>query len=776
MRWNRIIGLGLALGSIAPGSGRAQEPSKPTASATEANPATPAAGHSVHGEAFDAGPRSAATLIPGMGQSPFPVTHASAEAQKFVDQGVAQLHSFFYFEAERSFRQAAQLSPACPMTYWGMAMANVNNAKRAKGFLKEAKKKAEGNKLTRREQLYIEALDALYADAGDDKERKKNHLQGLETLLAEFPGDLNARAWLAMVTWQNSTTDGIGSRQAIDLLIESVLEREPQHPGAHHYRIHLWDHQKATRAEKAAAAYAPSAPGIAHAWHMPGHTYTELRRYADAAYQQEGSARVDHAYMIRDRIMPFEIHNYFHNNQWLATSLGNVGRAREAIAVARNLVEQPRDPQKNGPNDGGSGQRSGRLRWAETLARFEMWDDLIAATESGALDWSDTQPERVERHRSLGLAYAAKGDKARLAEQIAQLRTLEKKEAERGNRPGPNASRGVNPPAAASAPPAAETATATPATAPRSGPGNGGGAAATALAELEGHAKLLDGDVVAAFDLFGKAPAMRAETLARAQLKARNFGFAAASARAAVEKQPDQFAPLAALVEILAACGLDDEARTAYGKLEPMLRAADKDLPVLARLAPVVAGWKEAGRWTAAAEPTTEGDAAATRVPLEPLGPLLWAPPAAPGIRGVDTDGKTWDLADHRGRNTLVLFYLGGKCAQCMQQLREVGAEVDALRQAGTDVVAIGTDPIELARELKGNSDGIKFPMPLLADPGLELFRTYRAHDDFEGAPLHGAFLIDGAGGVRFARVSAEPFLDVDFLKREAARVRKLVP
>ena len=54
---------------------------------------------------------------------------------------------------------------------------------------------------------------------------------------------------------------------------------------------------------------------------MPGHTYTGLKRYADAAYQQEGSARVDHAYMIRDRVMPFEIHNYAHNNQWLCTSL-----------------------------------------------------------------------------------------------------------------------------------------------------------------------------------------------------------------------------------------------------------------------------------------------------------------------------------------------------------------------------------------------------------------------------------------------------------------------
>ena len=130
---------------------------------------------------------------------------------------------------------------------------------------------------------------------------------------------------------------------------------------------------------------------------MPGHTYTELKRYADAAFQQEGSARVDHAYMMRDRVMPFEIHNYAHNNQWLCTSLSHVGGVRDAIAVARNLVEQPRDPAKNGPNDGGSAQRSGRSRWSEILTRYELWDDLIAATTSGSLDWSNIPIEQSSR-------------------------------------------------------------------------------------------------------------------------------------------------------------------------------------------------------------------------------------------------------------------------------------------------------------------------------------------------------------------------------------------
>src|SRR5204863_7066258 len=96
----------------------ADEPNKPTASASESNPAVPAAGHSIHGEAFNDGPRQEARLLDGMGKIDFPVTSKSAEARQFVSQGVAQLHTFYYLEAERSFRQAAKLDPDCVMAHW----------------------------------------------------------------------------------------------------------------------------------------------------------------------------------------------------------------------------------------------------------------------------------------------------------------------------------------------------------------------------------------------------------------------------------------------------------------------------------------------------------------------------------------------------------------------------------------------------------------------------------------------------------------------------------
>ncbi len=100
-------------------SGKREAGGKPVAAKTAAKPETVApddevglpAGHSWHGEAFNEGPRQAAYLMPGTGDVSFPVSSKVKQVQEFINQGVGQLHGFWYFEAERSFRQAACARP-----------------------------------------------------------------------------------------------------------------------------------------------------------------------------------------------------------------------------------------------------------------------------------------------------------------------------------------------------------------------------------------------------------------------------------------------------------------------------------------------------------------------------------------------------------------------------------------------------------------------------------------------------------------------------------------
>ena len=145
----------------------------------------------------------------------------------------------------------------------------------------------------------------------------------------------------------------------------------------------------------------------------------------------------------------------------------------------------------------------------------------------------------------------------------------------------------------------------------------------------------------------------------------------------------------------------------------------------------------------ALAEPPATDDATIHRKDLSTLGPSTWAPFAAEPFTVATPQGKPWSLADHKGKNVVVLFFLGGKCAHCMQQLQVFSKEIEALKSLKTDLVALSTDDLDATKALMANPEGIKFTMPLLPNPELGIFKAYHAFDDFEGAPLHGTFLID---------------------------------
>ncbi len=385
------------------------------------------------------------------------------------------------------------------------------------------------------------------------------------------------------------------------------------------------------------------------------------------------------------------------------------------------------------------------------LARYELWQELIEDTETGRLDWSSVPLEQMQRAYFLGQARAAEGDQEGLASQISVLAGLKpakgasdgKKEGApaKGEKDAPKAPAGLD----------------------------------SALAELEGYQLLLRGENDAACERFRKATGMRKEALARAYVKAGRIEEAVSVARKAVEQNANQLPPQVALVEVLSAAGKEAEAREAYVSLMGLAAGADADLPFMERLAALKEGWK-AGGWTESVgcQPAAEGEL--RRASLVELGPLSWTPYQAPGFELVDTEGMSWSLEERlkERRFTVLVFYLGGQCAHCMQQLDLLGRAHGALTELGADVVGISTDDEEATRLLKHNGEGVSFPMRLLADPDLVVFKRYRCHDDFEEQPLHGIYLIDSKGGVRFHRVAAEPFLDVEFLKEEVRRVGKL--
>jgi peroxiredoxin len=123
------------------------------------------------------------------------------------------------------------------------------------------------------------------------------------------------------------------------------------------------------------------------------------------------------------------------------------------------------------------------------------------------------------------------------------------------------------------------------------------------------------------------------------------------------------------------------------------------------------------------------------------------------------------------------MFYLGSGCIHCIEQLNQFAPFTDAYQKAGITLLAVSADGQgELHKTVEMARSGGGFPFTILADPTLAAFQMYRAYDDFEGQPLHGLFLIDGEGRVRWQNISFQPFNQPEWLLKESKRLLGLPP
>lgn len=756
---------------------------------------SPTYGRSQHGAAFDEGPRQAAYLMAGMSKEVhLPVVGISEEAGAFFDQGLTQLHGFWYFESERSFRQVAKLHPECAMAYWGMCLANVENAERAARLIASAVERSAN--VPRYEQLWIDAFAKFYkldeaartelrsgdparvtkakdalAESNKKREREvteplsKQLIKDLGTIVFEFRDDIEAKAQLAVQIWlANEWGAGIPitSHVAVDGLLDDVFAKAPRHP-AHHYRVHLWDQEQGERALVSASKIGDSAPGIAHQWHMAGHIYAKVHRHAEAAWQQMASGRVDHAHMMRDRVMPFLIHNYGHNQEWLASSLSYQGRTDAALDVATNLAELPRHPKRNRITVGDDIAGLARGRLVEICEDHELWAEAIALEHDGYLEACDSASGDALRAELLGRAYFRTGnlvEAERIAKDVKSL--LVRARAERAK--------------------AIDTAE-DDAIARK----DDRGAIDRALDEarrqstdvvravmdlersLAGERLLAAGDAKGALAEFTAIEGFPKTLLADVHVAAGDPAKAIEILEAEVKENPRR---MPSLVRLLAAYRSENkpehEARRNELTVEltamtaatsPLLRRVEIS-PSLAPGAPTSAD--------VASFPADFG----TRPPLDSLGPSRWNPVAAPGFDLPEAGGASRRLADYRGKPVLVVFYLGFGCLHCVEQLNAIIPSAKGFADAGIDIVAIGADTVEAAAEsLAGRAETERFPFPILADPTHSAFKAWRCFDDFENMPLHGTFLVDGAGNVRWQDISFEPFTEMEWLLAESKRL-----
>lgn len=324
---------------------------------------------------------SAPVLFKNLGNLHLKISTTNTKAQAFFDQGLRLTYGFNHGEALRSFRAAQQLDPQCAMCFWGEALVlgpNVNagmtkdaQAPAAAAAAKALSLATSTSAATPTELALIKALvrrydvvppadraplDKAYADAMADAARAFPNDDTISVLFAESLMDLSPWDY-----WEAAGTKPKGRTAELVDVLERVLERNPNHPGAIHYYAHTME--ASSHPEKAlpyARLVAKQIPGAGHIVHMPAHIYYRVGLYKESLQANLDAIAVDEQYFRQSNSDAIYKGGYYpHNIHFVMVSalMGGDGKAAleagtkldKSISAASMKIEKGLQPVKAAP-------------------------------------------------------------------------------------------------------------------------------------------------------------------------------------------------------------------------------------------------------------------------------------------------------------------------------------------------------------------------------------------------------------------------------------------
>jgi tetratricopeptide (TPR) repeat protein len=302
---------------------------------------------------------SDAAVMQGLGEHHRAVTTTNPEAQAYFDQGLRLVYGFNHDEAARAFAKATQLDPKCASCFWGLALVlgpNYNVPMLPDRFpaawqaLQQAQSLAPA--ATPVEQALIGALAKRYPGAEPKdppamQPYNEAYAAAMTGVAKQFSDDLDvqvlaAESLMDVNPWKLWTPDGTpapGTEQIVALL-EGVLKKAPNHPGANHYYIHAVEASKhPERAVPSAERLAALMPNAGHIVHMPAHIFQRVGRYGDASAANRKAAEVDLGYIDRAPKWGYYAMYLVHNYGFLSFAASMEGRKAESIEAAQTAAK-----------------------------------------------------------------------------------------------------------------------------------------------------------------------------------------------------------------------------------------------------------------------------------------------------------------------------------------------------------------------------------------------------------------------------------------------------
>lgn len=365
-----------------------------------------------------------------------PVSTKVDSAQLYFDQGLSQLYAFNHGEAGRSFKTATRLDPSAPMPYWGLAMVlgpNYNAALNP-GALKDIRAAIENARsrsalATDIEKELITALALRFPDAPVEDMTAFNaaYATAMKKLSNQYPSNaelavLYIDALMNEHPWNFWLKDGTAQPWTNNTIavIESVLKKWPEHPGAIHYYIHATEaSQVPEKALPFADRLAELVKGNGHLVHMPSHTYIRTGDYHKGVLVNEEASASDSVYISQCRALGFyPMLLYPHNIHFLAACAFLEGSTKKAIDAAWMVSRQA---DKKYLAESITVQHFYSIPFY-VLVQLEKWEDILRLPMP---EESLIYPKAIW-HYARGLAYAGRSDFNKAEQELQNLEKIVK--------------------------------------------------------------------------------------------------------------------------------------------------------------------------------------------------------------------------------------------------------------------------------------------------------------------------------------------------------------
>lgn len=305
-----------------------------------------------------------ATMLEGLGDYSRPVSSRHPDVQRWFDQGLALTYGFNHDAAERSFLRATELDPECAMCWWGAALvlgphvnAGMDPAYALAAWDRLQRAEAAAADGPAHERAYVRALAPRYAKEPPEDRRALDeaYAVAMGKLAREYPDDLDAatlhaEALMNLQPWDYWDEDGRPKGNTAEFVaqLESVIARNPDHPGALHLYIHAVEaSSEPERGVAAADRLRTLVPAAGHLVHMPAHIYARVGRWNDAMLANQKAIAADDAYLAACRPAPgvyplgYVPHN--HHFLWFAATMS--GASDMALDAARTTGQRTSDPE-----------------------------------------------------------------------------------------------------------------------------------------------------------------------------------------------------------------------------------------------------------------------------------------------------------------------------------------------------------------------------------------------------------------------------------------------